>query len=132
MASSSRVRELSKKLVELSLDQEGRVDEAKVVEVLESLRSNPPRDHKSLLRDYLSRIRREIAKCVALVEYAGKPEEEALQALKQRLSENYGRNIDIELRENADLLVGIRITVGDDVYEDSAATRLRPLARALP
>lgn len=132
MASSSRVRELSKKLVELSLDQEGRVDETKVVEVLDSLRSNPPRDHKSLLRDYLSRIRREIAKCVALVEYAGKPKEEALQALKQRLSENYGRIIDIELRENPDLLVGIRITVGDDVYEDSAATRLRPLARALP
>ena len=61
----------------------------------------------------------------------GKPDEEALQALKQRLAEHYGRSIDMELHENADLLVGIRITVGDDVYEDSAATRLRPLARAL-
>ena len=131
MASSSRIRELAKKLVQLSLDQEGRVEEAKVIEVLEALRSNPPSGHKSLLRDYLTRIRREIAKCVARVEYAGKPDEEALQALKQRLTEHYGRSVDMELHENADLLVGIRITVGDDVYEDSAATRLRPLARAL-
>ena len=131
MSSSSRIRELAKKLVQLSLDQEGRVEEAKVVEVLDSLRVNPPREHKSLLRDYLNCIRRELAKCVARVEYAGKPDEEALQALKQQLAEHYGRSIDMELHENADLLVGIRITVGDDVYEDSASTRLRPLARAL-
>ncbi|SVE13029.1 uncharacterized protein METZ01_LOCUS465883, partial [marine metagenome] len=39
--------------------------------------------------------------------------------------------IEVELRENQDLLVGIRVKVGDDVYEDSAATRLRPLVRAL-
>ena len=68
---------------------------------------------------------------MARVEYAGIPDEETLQALKQRLTEHYGRSVDMELYENADLLVGIRITVGDDVYEDSAATRLRPLARAL-
>ena len=68
---------------------------------------------------------------MAQIEYAGRPNEEALQPLRLKLSEHYGRNIELELRENADLLVGIRITVGDDVYEDSADTRLRPLARAL-
>lgn len=131
MATTSRIRELANKLTEFSLDQEGRVVESKVTEILESLRSNPPRGHKSLLRDYLTRIKREIAKGVAQVEYAGRPNEEAMQSLRQKLSEHYGRNIELELRENPNLLVGIRITVGDDVYEDSAATRIRPLARAL-
>ena len=131
MATNSRIRELAKKLAQLSLDQEGGVVESKVTEILEALRSNPPREHKSLLRDYLTRIKREIAKSVAQIEYAGRPNEEAMQSLRLKLSEHYGRNIELELRENADLLVGIRITVGDDVYEDSADTRLRPLARAL-
>lgn len=131
MASTSRIRELSKKLVQLSLDQEGRVEEAKVVETLETLRANPPRGRKSLLREYLTRIKREIAKGVAQVEYAGKPDEATVQSLQQRLSKHYGRSMDMELIENTDLLVGIRITVGDDVYEDSAATRLRPLVHAL-
>ena len=130
MTASSRIRELANKLVQLSLDEEGRVVEEKVHEVLESLRANPPRDHKQLLRAYMQRIKRELAKGVA-GEHAGRPAAEAIESLKQELSRQYGRNIEVELRENPDLLVGIRVKVGDDVYEDSAATRLRPLVRAL-
>lgn len=131
MTASSRIRELANKLVQLSLDEEGRVVEEKVHEVLESLRANPPREHKQLLRSYMQRIKRELAKGVAVVEHAGKPAAEAIESLKQELSRQYGRSIEVELCENPDLLVGIRVRVGDDVYEDSAATRLRPLVRAL-
>ena len=131
MTASSRIRELANKLVQLSLDEEGRVVEEKVHEVLESLRANPPREHKQLLRAYMQRIKRELAKGVAVVEHAGRPATAAIESLKQELSRQYGRNIEVELRENPDLLVGIRVRVGDDVYEDSAATRLRPLVRAL-
>lgn len=131
MAASNRVRELAKKLAQLSLDEEGRVLEEKVREVLESLRASPPREHKALLRVYMERINREIAKGVAVVEYAGKPDQAAIETLQRKLTEHYGRGIQVKLRENTELLAGIRITVGDDVYEDSAATRIRPLARAL-
>ena len=131
MTASNRVRELAKKLAQLSLDEEGRVLEEKVSAVLESLRANPPREHRALLRAYMERIKREIAKGVAVVEYAGKPNLAAIESLKQELVEHYGCSIEVELRENAELLAGIRVKVGDDVYEDSAATRIRPLARAL-
>ena len=131
MTASSRIREISKKLLQLSLDEEGRVVDEKVREVLESLRANPPREHKFLLHLYLDHIKREFSKGVAIVEFAGKPDDEAIESLKQKLSRQYGRSIEVELHENPDLLVGIRVKVGDDVYEDSAATRLRPLVRAL-
>ena len=131
MAASNRVRELAKKLAQLSLDEEGRVLEDKVREVLDSLRANPPREHKALLRAYMERVNREIAKGVAVVEYAGKPDPAAINSLKGELAEHYGRSIQVELKENTELLAGIRIKVGDDVYEDSAATRIRPHARAL-
>lgn len=131
MSAHSRNLELAKKLVALSLNEEGGVDEAKVRETLDALRANPPRDHKGLLREYLRRIEREIAKNVAVVEYAGQPGEAALDALRANLAETYARPVEIELREAPELLAGLRVTVGDDVYEDSAATRLRPLSSAL-
>lgn len=131
MTAISRNRELSKKLVRLSLDDESRVDEEKVLEVLDSLRTLPTSDQKLILRFYLDQIKKELEKGVAIVEYAGKPSDESIEALKQKLSLQYGRSIDVEMRKNQDLLIGIRVSVADDVYEDSAATRLRPLIRAL-
>ena len=131
MTASSRIRELANKLVQLSLDEEGRVVEEKVREVLESLRVNPPREHKQLLRAYMVCIQREFAKGVAIIEYSGKPQHDTIEAQRKVLSQEYGRSIEVELRENPNLLVGIRLRVGDDVYEDSAVTRLRPLVRAL-
>ena len=122
---------LAKKLTLLSLDEEGRVVEAKVKEVLAALESYSLRDRKTVLKNYQTLVKREISKSIALVEYAGKPDEEAIASLREHLSEHYGRNIELQLRENEDLLAGIRVTVGDDVYEDSASTRIRPLVHAL-
>ena len=130
MKVSSQIRELAKRLVKLSLDEDGKVEESRVQEVLVALRVNPPREHKQLLHAYLERIKPEIAKSIAIIEYAGRPDDESLDEIKERLSQNYGKSVELELRENLELLAGIRITVGDDVYEDSAATRLRPLVRA--
>lgn len=130
MKVSSQIRELAKRLVKLSLDDDGKVEESRVQEILVALRVHPPREHKQLLHAYLERIKPEIAKSIAIIEYAGRPDDESLDEIKERLSQNYGRSVELELRENLELLAGIRITVGDDVYEDSAATRLRPLVRA--
>ena len=130
MKVSSQIRELAKRLVKLSLAEDGKVEESKVNEILGALKANPPREHRQLLHAYLERIKPEIAKSIAIIEYAGRPDEENLEAIKERLSQSYGRAVEFELRENPELLAGIRITVGDDVYEDSAAIRLRPLVRA--
>ncbi|MBG30645.1 MAG: hypothetical protein CMI31_11685 [Opitutae bacterium] len=122
---------LAKKLTLLSLDEEGRVVEAKVKEVLAALKSHSPRDCKAVLQNYQTLVKREISKNIALVEYAGKPDKKAIESLQGHLSKHYDRSIEVQLRENEDLLVGIRVTVGDDVYEDSVATRIRPLTRTL-
>ena len=131
MTVSIRNRKFAKHLVALALDEEGRVVEEKVRETLDLLRANSPRGVRELLREYHRLIERETAKQVALVEYSGKPSDEALESLKKSLSASYGYSVDLNLRENPEMLAGLRITVGDDVYEDSIANRLRPLAAAL-
>ena len=80
---------------------------------------------------FLDHAIRESSKGLAIVEFAGKPSDSSIESLKIELSRQYGRNIDVEMRENLDLIAGIRVKVFDDVYEDSASSRLRPLERAL-
>ena len=58
MATTTKTKKVAKKLLSLSLDEEGRVDEAKVLSILDSLREDPPSNHRALLREYQSETRR--------------------------------------------------------------------------
>jgi hypothetical protein len=58
MATSSKTKKVAKKLLALSLDGEGRVDEGKVRSILDSLREESPTNHRALLKEYQSQIRR--------------------------------------------------------------------------
>ena len=127
MAADKQTRDFAKKLVELSMNN-GEVSASNVKEVLHALSDQSPRKLKALLACYQKLIEREIAKYTAQVEHAGPISQDALDSIKSLLEENSGRKISIQTRENPDLLAGIRISLGDDVYEDSAAFRLRPLA----
>ena len=127
MAADKQTSDFAKKLVVFSMDN-GEVSEDKVKEVLRALSAHPPRKLKALLACYQKLIEREIAKYTAQVEHAGPLSKDALDTVKSFLEENSGRKITINAKENPDLLAGIRVSLGDDVYEDSAAFRLRPLA----
>jgi F-type H+-transporting ATPase subunit delta len=126
MAAKKQTRELAQKLVAISLD-DGQVSAQRVGEVLKALGKNPPRNLKALLGLYKKFILREIAKYTARVEHAGPLTDAALSTIQSFLESELGRKILLEAKPNEDLLAGIRITVGDDVYEDSAEFRLRPL-----
>ena len=121
-----QTKDLAKKLVELSLDKR-EVSSEKVSEVIETLSANPPRKHKALLASYKKFIEREIAKYTAKLEHAGPISKDALSSVQTFLENNTGRNIQVQTKENQELLAGIRVTLADDVYEDSASFRLRPL-----
>jgi F-type H+-transporting ATPase subunit delta len=47
------------------------------------------------------------------------------------MSKKYGRPVAASGRPNASLLAGLRVRVGDDVYESSVAGQLSALASAV-
>jgi F0F1-type ATP synthase delta subunit len=122
-----QIRNLAKKLLEFSI-VDGEVSSEKVREVLNALSANPPRKLKTILFVYKKYISREISKYTATLEHAGPISEQAKQSVKVFLEKDTNRNIHIQTVDNPDLLAGIRVSIGDDVYEDSAAFRLKPLA----
>lgn len=130
MAYDKQLRDFAKRLVEFSLDK-GEVSSSRVGEVLQTLSSNPPRNYKPLLRLYLRYIQREIASYTAHIEYAGPINESITNSIQSFLEKDSGRKINIKASENNELVAGLRVTLGDDIYEDSAAFRLKPLTESI-
>jgi F0F1-type ATP synthase delta subunit len=129
MVVDKSIRDFVKKLLDYSIEN-GEVSAAKVKEVVKELTANPPRKIKAILTVYKKYIAREIAQHTATIEHGGPINQQAIDSVKAHLEKVAQRSIQVKTIENPDLLAGIRVTLGDDVFEDSAAFRLRPLAES--
>jgi F-type H+-transporting ATPase subunit delta len=128
MANNRKQVEFARKLLQLSLDN-GEVKEDRVAAILKSLEKNPPSKLPTVLRIFLSLVKKEIKKYSAHLEYAGSVSDASIKVLESNLSEIYGRKIYVTATENKDLIAGVRVSVADDVYENSVISRMRPLRK---
>jgi F0F1-type ATP synthase, delta subunit (mitochondrial oligomycin sensitivity protein) len=127
MKRDTKTLQFAKKLVELSKDN-GVVTEAKVAEVLAGLKQVQPRGYLGLLKSYLNYLKREIALQTAVVSTPGALSADALEAIATNFSKIYGRTITATTKTDPSLIAGVRVRVGDDVYDSSVAGRLKRLA----
>ena len=109
---------------------DGNVSDEKVTAVLAVLRKSPPRNYKQLLEVYMAKIRDEIRKGKAEVEYAGRLEDATIEGIKKNLSDHYNRDITVSLKENPKLLAGFRIHVADDVWDATVNGRLENFSQS--
>lgn len=130
MNSDKKEKDFVRKLVQLSV-VDGQLNEERVAAVLESLSSRPPRPLRRLLKVYRRGLFLELRRSQALVEHAGDLDSAAYAALEKTFSEQYGRPITVESRQRPDLIAGIRVRVGDDVYDSSISGRLAALSASI-
>ena len=127
MKNDMKISRFAKKLVELS-KEEGVVTEAKVSEVLEALKQVQHRHHLTLLKTFLNYIRREIALQTAVVATPSSLSAASLKAIEAQLTKAYDRPIHAVLQKDDSLIAGVKVRVGDDVYDASIAGHLQRLA----
>ncbi|NCG08362.1 MAG: hypothetical protein GWO81_02135 [Verrucomicrobia bacterium] len=128
MQRHKKVIQLAKKMVVLSKDSAGAITEERVKEVLAGLRQVQPRHHLLLVRKYLSYLRRELALQTAVVASPAVLSPESLDGIAQHFSKVYDRPIQAVAAEDASLIAGVRVRVGDDSYDASVSGRLQRLA----
>ena len=121
---------LAQKLFKLSF-VDGRLSEERVAGVLAYVEKNPPAKPVAVLRAYNRLVAVEVAKGLAVVEHSGPVADAALQSIAAAMSRRYGRPVVSTAKPNASLLAGLRIRVGDDVYESSAAGQLAALSASV-
>jgi F-type H+-transporting ATPase subunit delta len=126
MRTTKEARKTSRQLLKLSLT-DGKLDEHKVNQVVQSVLTEKPRHYGEVLKDYQRLVRLEVAKHHAVVESATALNSNLSNLLVTKLKARYGDDLTIEFKTNSTLLGGLRVKLGDDVWDGSVRNRLRTL-----
>ncbi|CAM3132281.1 F0F1 ATP synthase subunit delta [Rariglobus hedericola] len=125
-----QIQQLARQLFKLSL-VDGRLSEERVAGVLGYVEKNQAANGLPLLKAYQRLVAAEIAKGVAVVEHAGPVSESTFAAIAGALSQRYHRPVTTTAKANPDLFAGLRVRIGDDVYESSIASQLATLSQSV-
>ena len=123
MKISKEARRLSGQLFRLSLS-EGRLDRAKVSSVVQAVIKDKPRHYLGALESFQRLVRLEIAKRHAVIESASALSPETSQTVVDNLKQKYGQDITTDFVINPDLIGGMRVKIGSDVFDGSVRNRL--------
>jgi F-type H+-transporting ATPase subunit delta len=108
----------------------GRLDEAKLRTVITALIDSKPRDYAAILAALQRLTRLELERREVTVESAVEMDEATRQRVVTGLEKQYGDGLILQYKITPALLGGLRIRVGNDVFDGSVQGRLDRLANA--
>jgi F-type H+-transporting ATPase subunit delta len=127
MKSSKEAKRTAKKLFAASLVDDV-LDLPTVQKVVRRISESKPRGYLRLLDAYWLLVRLEVARNRAVVESASVLDPATAASVAADLKKKYGQHIEPEFSINPELLGGLRIRVGSDVWDGSVQNRLERLA----
>jgi F-type H+-transporting ATPase subunit delta len=130
MRIAKEARKVSRQLFKQSFT-EGKLDKGKISHMVESLLAEKPRHYVDALKVYQRLLRLEEEKRHAVIESATQLNDSMKNQIVANLRSRYGEDLTIEFRTNPELLAGLRIKIGDDVWDGSVKNRLRKLQEQL-
>ena len=108
----------------------GALDEARVRQAVTLLIEKKPRGYFGTLQELQRLVKLDVNNRSARVESAVALSEAQQQEVRASLGRLKGADVEVEFTENADLIGGMRVKLGDDVYDGSVKTRLSRLAES--
>ena len=108
----------------------GRFDESKLSTVVTRLIEAKPRDYKAILSALQRLTRLELERRQVTVESAVSLDEPTRQRVVAGLASQYGPDLVVQYQITPELLGGLRIRVGNDVFDGSVKGRIDRLANA--
>ncbi len=127
MAAAKKTKQLAKQLLKLSVVN-GQVSADQVAGVLGWVNKTHPPQTLTLLKLYHRLIKAEVAKSQAVVTHAGPMGDGVLSQIAAAMTKKYGRPVTASAELDSSLLAGLRVRVGNDVYESSVANQLATLS----
>lgn len=131
MLKETKSLKIAKGLVELSLDEEGRVVSDKISYILTELKNEPVPRALPILRKFLTLIKQKINTYEGSLEKFDSNADSSSNLISDKISHARGKKINLVIQENKSLIAGFRMRIGDDVYEDSIASRIARLKKSL-
>lgn len=129
MTNRKKIAAFARQLFKLSLVNE-KVSAEHVSGVLAWVEKTRPAGAPSLLRAYKRLIEAEISRSRAVIEFAGDVSPEIFQQIAASMSRHFNREIEAVPVARPDLIAGIRVRVGCDIFENSVVSQLATLNSA--
>lgn len=126
MSSRRKISEFAHQLFELSLDS-GQISAERVAGVLAWVDKHRPANASAVLRTYRHLVATDLARRRAVIEYAGEIAPTVFASIAAAMSRRYGRTIEPVPVARPELIAGLRVRVGDNVFENNVVSQLAAL-----
>jgi F-type H+-transporting ATPase subunit delta len=130
MKINKEIRQLSREMLRASFT-DGQLDAGKISSVIDSVTARKPRNYINILKNYRRLLRLEVEKRRARIESATEMDPAAQAAVITNLKKKYGSDLTPEFVVNPEVLGGMRIKVGSDVWDGTVRNRLERLQQQL-
>ena len=130
MKLNKETRQLSRKMLQASFT-DGQLDAGRISSLVNSLVTQKPRNYISVLKNYKRLLRLEVEKRHATIETASEVDPAIRSQIVANLKSKYGDDLGTDFHVDPQLLGGMRIRVGSDVWDGSVRNRLQRLQHEL-
>jgi F-type H+-transporting ATPase subunit delta len=130
MKLSKEARAGAKLLFQCCVGPEG-VNQERVRSVLEQVSIKKPAAASQILHEFYRLIRLEMDKHTANVETAREMDSQSRAALQASLRQKFGSHVEVHFSVTPELISGVRIRRGSDVWEANVRERLKNLEFSL-
>jgi F-type H+-transporting ATPase subunit delta len=103
---------------------DGKLDGSKAGAIVRSVAEKKPRHYIDILKEYQRLIRLETAKTHAVIESAAQLNPDTGRKVANDLRAKYGADLTTEFKVTPELIGGLRIKIGSDVWDGSVRHRL--------
>ena len=107
--------------------EEDNLNESKTRETVKLLLEKKPRAFVAILSHLHRLIKLDVQRRTAVVQSAIALNENQQAQVRENLSKIYGNNLNYTFTENSELIGGMKLKVGSDVFDGSVRTRLTNL-----
>jgi F-type H+-transporting ATPase subunit delta len=130
MKLNKEIRQLSRKMLQASFT-DSQLDPGRISSLVDSLIAQKPRNYIAVLKNYKRLLRLELGKRQATVETSSEVDPAMRSEIVANLKTKYGSDLSTEFHVDPQLLGGMRIRVGNDVWDGSVRNRLERLQHEL-
>jgi F-type H+-transporting ATPase subunit delta len=110
---------------------EGLLDENRVRKAVSSVIAQKPRGYVGILHHFQRLVKLDLDRRTARVENAVQTSDEMMTSISGNLAWRYGQGLNVSFGVNPELIGGLRVKVGSDVYDGSVKARLDALRESL-
>jgi F-type H+-transporting ATPase subunit delta len=130
MKLNKEIRQLSRKMLQASFT-DGQLDRGRISSLVDSVIAQKRRNYIDVLKNYKRLLRLELEKRQATVETSSEVDATVRSEIVANLKSKYGNDLSTEFHIDPQLLGGMRIRVGNDVWDGSVRNRLERLQHEL-